>query len=121
MRKMLRIAKGSFLALGIFLFLILILAVLLRSTSVPQQFALPFGMASCAAATFFFGGIVGSTFEKRGLLLGFVSAAAFVILLFFLAAAAVSADPVSLSRNPWLVIPVIFGGAGGIAGVNRKK
>ena len=121
MQKMFRIVKGYILSLGVFLFLTFVLAVILRNTGMPLQFAMPFGILVCTAAAFLFGMVFGSTFEKRGLFFGFFSAVLFMGLLTVLAAAAVQAEAVSLPRNPWFVIPVIVGGVGGIAGVNLKK
>ena len=83
MQKMFRIVKGYILSLGVFLFLTFVLAVILRNTGMPLQFAMPFGILACTAAAFLFGMVFGSTFEKRGLFFGFFSAVQFLRQLRF--------------------------------------
>ncbi|QIB69460.1 TIGR04086 family membrane protein [Aminipila butyrica] len=121
MNYLYKLVKGYVIAFMLFFLLTVILAFLIKFTSVPESFSIHYLLAAMCIAALFLGVFSGRLIGKRGLLWAAVLSALFIFLLVFSINCMYFQD---LSRNtfhPVYLIPVAIGGIGGIIGVNVKK
>lgn len=97
-------------------------ALIIRYTPLAESYGYAIIIGSCSIVCFFAGIFVCSSCDRRGLLNG-ISVSAVIILLIFLICSILFSDSIKFVSilSVWYLIPIIFGGLGGVLGVNMKK
>ena len=113
--------KAYMIVSAVFLILSLILACTLNFSGFKENWTFAGLVAILSAASLLLGMMQGAAAGKRGLVIGMMSAMIFTAAAVFIACS-VFADSFELKSKMLLyVLPVIMGGAGGVAGVGRNS
>lgn len=111
------------LVIAAFIFFIIITGVglLICFTPLPERFVVYYAMAAMCFACLFLGIYAGNLLKKRGLLYGVLYSAVFlIILLFIIVSKSGTNEGFALLQLRYLTC-LLFGGIGGIAGVNLRS
>lgn len=121
MGKTLKVLKGFAISIFIFLICSLIFGALLKFTGLPEKWAMYYILMSLCVASAFFGFYMGHILKKRGLLYGFVYAAMLVIAIVYVINTFCAQTFVVELNDLRYLICILFGGIGGMLGVNVKN
>lgn len=124
-KSQMELLKKSARAYGIcavfFLIVIGVIGLLLCYGPLPEKGMMNYVLFAMTVSCFLMGLMAGSIAKKRGLFYGAAYAAVFLLAVLLAAFAASGCqDPIGLLNVRWL-IALLFGGIGGILGVNLKN
>ncbi|MEG2199231.1 MAG: TIGR04086 family membrane protein [Anaerovorax sp.] len=121
MEKTLKVLKGFGISILIFLLCSVIFGVLLKFTGLPEKWGIYYILISLCFASVFFGFYMGYLLKKRGLLYGFAYSAMLVIAIVYVTGV-LCMQPFILGFNDLrYLVCIVFGGIGGMLGVNAKN
>lgn len=114
-------AKCFLMAFVLFFILSFSAAVLICRGGLCEKNGLICMIGVLTAATVFLGFLLGRIVGKRGLFVAVAASGMFLLMVMTVFFLAFEQVPSIESLKPYYIVPVIFGGIGGIVGVNVKK
>lgn len=121
MEKTIKVLKGFILSVCVFLVSSLIFGLLLKFTDLPEKWGMYYILASLCLGSLFFGFYMGHILKRRGVLYGMIYAAMLVIPIVYVITVCLSLE-FSIGINDMRYFAcLIFGGIGGMLGVNMKN
>lgn len=114
-------AKCFLMAFVLFFILSFFAAVLICKGGLCEKNGLICMIGVLTAATVFLGFLLGRIVGKRGLFVAVAASGMFLLMVMTVFFLAFEQVPSIESLKPYYIVPVIFGGIGGIVGVNVKK
>lgn len=119
--RILKIIKGSVIAILITLILLIIFSVVLANTNVNENTIVPV-VTAIVAISILIGSIISiSKIEKKGLLNGALVGLIYIITTYLFSSIVIGSFAINLNSVILMVAAVLAGMLGGIIGVNIKK
>ena len=119
--NLLKIIKGSIIAIVLTLILLLITTIILTYTDVSENI-LPTAVIVVSAISILIGSILSSmNIKKNGLLNGALVGLIYMVVIYLLSSIAVTGYGINLKTLIMILISVVAGVVGGIIGVNIHK
>jgi putative membrane protein (TIGR04086 family) len=113
--------KALIIAALIFLIIITGFGLMVRFTPLPERFAMYYAMAAMCIACLFLGIYAGGLLKRRGLLYGMLYSAVFLAILLLVIVSRAGVNEGFVFLQPKYLACLLFGGLGGIAGVNMRS
>ncbi len=121
MEKTIKTMKGFGISLVIFVVMVTLFAFLLKSTGLPEKWSFLYVLISMSLATMFLGVFLGNLTGGKGLIYGCLGAILFTVIIFYTFNVFFNHSFQFQLAHLRYLVPIIFGGIGGVIGVNLRN
>ncbi len=121
MEKTIKTMKGFGISLMIFVVMVTLFALLLKTTGLPEKLSFLYVLISMSLATLFLGVFLGHLTGGKGLIYGFLGALLFTFIIFYTLNVFFNQPLQFQLIHLRYLVPIFFGGIGGVIGVNMRN